>query len=311
MKSNISSNNNLIRIGTRGSPLALKQACEVKNLLVKAHNLRESNFEIIIIKTTGDKIVDQPLGSIGGKGLFTKEIEEALSKKRIDIAVHSMKDMPTKQPLNLVIDCFLQREDPRDAFVSNKIEGLSSLNENHIVGTSSLRRKSQILNLMPRVRVVEFRGNVQTRLDKLDKGVADCTFLAMAGLKRLGLNKLTSRPISISEMLPAVAQGIIGVERRIEDGYIESLLKDINHIPTMIMAQAERAMLEILDGSCATPIAGLAIIDDNKITLKGEVLKVDGTEKIAHKKSGHISDNFNIGKEVGNILKRKIGKDFF
>ena len=122
MKSNISSNNNLIRIGTRGSPLALKQACEVKNLLAKAHNLRESNFEIIIIKTTGDKIVDQPLGSIGGKGLFTKEIEEALSKKRIDIAVHSMKDMPTKQPLNLVIDCFLQREDPRDAFVSNKIE---------------------------------------------------------------------------------------------------------------------------------------------------------------------------------------------
>ena len=233
----------------------------------------------------GDKIQDRALSEIGGKGLFTKEIEEGLLSGQIDIAVHSMKDMPTELPEHLEISVFLEREDPRDSFISNDYSSIEDLPSGAVVGTSSLRRKAQLLAFRSDLKIIEFRGNVQTRLDKLDKGVADCTFLAMAGLKRLGLKKLTSRPISISEMLPAVAQGIIGVERRIEDGYIESLLKDINHIPTMIMAQAERAMLEILDGSCATPIAGLAIIDDNKITLKGEVLKVDGTEKIAHKKS--------------------------
>tara|TARA_B110000914_G_scaffold38734_2_gene32067 strand:+ start:215 stop:1150 length:936 start_codon:yes stop_codon:yes gene_type:complete len=311
MTSETAMKHNIIRIGTRGSPLALKQATEVRDQLIEAHSLKIENFEIVIIKTTGDRIVDRPLSSLGGKGLFTKEIEEALAEKKIDIAVHSMKDMPTKQPDNLVIDCFLKREDPRDAFISNKLEKLSQLDQTTVVGTSSLRRKAQILNLMPSVKVVEFRGNVQTRLKKLDDGVADCTFLAMAGLKRLGLNKLINKPIAIGTMLPAVAQGIIGVERRAEDKSIESLLKKINHKPTMQMANAERTMLKILDGSCETPIAGLAIIDKNKMTLKAEVLRVDGTEKIYYEATDNISNAINLGQEVGEHLKSKIGKDYY
>ena len=311
MTSETAMKHNIIRIGTRGSPLALKQATEVRDQLIEAHSLKVENFEIVIIKTTGDRIVDRPLSSLGGKGLFTKEIEEALAEKKIDIAVHSMKDMPTKQPDNLVIDCFLKREDPRDAFISNKLEKLSQLDQTTVVGTSSLRRKAQILNLMPSVKVVEFRGNVQTRLKKLDDGVADCTFLAMAGLKRLGLNKLINKPIAIGTMLPAVAQGIIGVERRAEDKSIESLLKKINHKPTMQMANAERTMLKILDGSCETPIAGLAIIDKNKMTLKAEVLRVDGTEKIYYEATDNISNAINLGQEVGEHLKSKIGKDYY
>jgi len=311
MTSETAMKHKIIRIGTRGSPLALKQATEVRDQLIEAHSLKIKNFEIVIIKTTGDRIVDRPLSSLGGKGLFTKEIEEALAEKKIDIAVHSMKDMPTKQPDNLVIDCFLKREDPRDAFISNKLEKLSQLDTTTVVGTSSLRRKAQILNLMPSVKVVEFRGNVQTRLKKLDDGVADCTFLAMAGLKRLGLNKLINKPIAIGTMLPAVAQGIIGVERRAEDKSIESLLKKINHKPTMQMANAERTMLKILDGSCETPIAGLAIIDKNKMTLKAEVLRVDGTEKIYYEATDNISNAINLGQEVGEHLKSKIGKDYY
>ena len=311
MTSETAMKHNIIRIGTRGSPLALKQATEVRNQLIEAHSLKIENFEIVIIKTTGDRIVDRPLSSLGGKGLFTKEIEEALAEKKIDIAVHSMKDMPTKQPDNLVIDCFLKREDPRDAFISNKLEKLSQLDTTTVVGTSSLRRKAQILNLMPSVKVVEFRGNVQTRLKKLDDGVADCTFLAMAGLKRLGLNKLINKPIAIGTMLPAVAQGIIGVERRAEDKSIESLLKKINHKQTMQMANAERTMLKILDGSCETPIAGLAIIDKNKMTLKAEVLRVDGTEKIYYESTDNISNAINLGQKVGEHLKSKIGKDYY
>jgi hydroxymethylbilane synthase len=311
MTSETAMKHNIIRIGTRGSPLALKQATEVRDQLIEAHSLKIENFEIVIIKTTGDRIVDRPLSSLGGKGLFTKEIEEALAEKKIDIAVHSMKDMPTKQPDNLVIDCFLKREDPRDAFISNKLEKLSQLDTTTVVGTSSLRRKAQILNLMPSVKVVEFRGNVQTRLKKLDDGVADCTFLAMAGLKRLGLNKLINKPIAIGTMLPAVAQGIIGVERRAEDKSIESLLKKINHKPTMQMANAERTMLKILDGSCETPIAGLAIIDKNKMTLKAEVLRVDGTEKIYYEATDNISNAINLCQEVGGHLKSKIGKDYY
>ena len=311
MTSETAMKHTIIRIGTRGSPLALKQATEVRDQLIEAHSLKVENFEIVIIKTTGDRIVDRPLSSLGGKGLFTKEIEEALAEKKIDIAVHSMKDMPTKQPDNLVIDCFLKREDPRDAFISNKLEKLSQLDQTTVVGASSLRRKAQILNLMPSVKVVEFRGNVQTRLKKLDDGVADCTFLAMAGLKRLGLNKLINKPIAIGTMLPAVAQGIIGVERRAEDKSIESMLKKINNKQTMQMVNAERTMLKILDGSCETPIAGLAIINKNKMTLKAEVLRVDGTEKIYYEATDNISNAINLGQEVGEHLKSKIGKDYY
>ena len=269
----------IIRIGTRGSPLALMQANEVKSLLVKLNNLPEENIKISIIKTTGDKILDRPLSSIGGKGLFTKEIEEALINHKIDIAVHSLKDMPTKQPEGLLVNCFLEREDPRDAFISTKIKNHTKLHNNAIIGTSSLRRKAQILNIIPTVDVVEFRGNVQTRLKKLEDGIADCTFLAIAGLKRLNLTHLITEPMPITKMLPAVAQGIICIEQRSNDNKISELLKPLNHKPTMIRAIAERTMLEILDGSCQTPIAGLATIKEDQIILKGEILKLDGSKK--------------------------------
>ena len=236
MINKINKQQSIIRIGTRGSPLALMQANEVKSLLVKSNNLIEENIKISIIKTTGDKILDKPLSSVGGKGLFTKEIEEALINNKIDIAVHSLKDMPTKQPTGLLVNCFLEREDPRDAFISTKIKNLARLHSDAIVGTSSLRRKAQILNIIPTVEVVEFRGNVQTRLKKLENEIADCTFLAIAGLKRLNLTHLITEPIPITKMLPAVAQGIICIEQRSNDHKISKLLKTLNHKPTMIRA---------------------------------------------------------------------------
>jgi len=310
MINKINKQQSIIRIGTRGSPLALMQANEVKSLLVKSNNLIEENIKISIIKTTGDKILDKPLSSVGGKGLFTKEIEEALINNKIDIAVHSLKDMPTKQPTGLLVNCFLEREDPRDAFISTKIKNLARLHSNAIVGTSSLRRKAQILNIIPTVEVVEFRGNVQTRLKKLENEIADCTFLAIAGLKRLNLTHLITEPIPITKMLPAVAQGIICIEQRSNDHKISKLLKALNHKPTMIRALAERTMLEILDGSCQTPIAGLAIIKEGQIILKGEILKLDGSKKISYEATDNIDNASKVGQSVGLSLLKKAGRGF-
>ena len=310
MINKINKQQSIIRIGTRGSPLALMQANEVKSLLVKSNNLLEENIKISIIKTTGDKILDKPLSSVGGKGLFTKEIEEALINNKIDIAVHSLKDMPTKQPTGLLVNCFLEREDPRDAFISTKIKNLAKLNSDAIVGTSSLRRKAQILNIIPTVEVVEFRGNVQTRLKKLENAIADCTFLAIAGLKRLNLTHLITEPIPITKMLPAVAQGIICIEQRSNDHKISKLLKALNHKPTMIRALAERTMLEILDGSCQTPIAGLAIIKEGQIILKGEILKLDGSKKISYEATDNIDNASKVGQSVGLSLLKKAGRGF-
>jgi hydroxymethylbilane synthase len=310
MINKINKQQSIIRIGTRGSPLALMQANEVKSLLVKSNNLIEENIKISIIKTTGDKILDKPLSSVGGKGLFTKEIEEALINNKIDIAVHSLKDMPTKQPTGLLVNCFLEREDPRDAFISTKIKNLARLHSDAIVGTSSLRRKAQILNIIPTVEVVEFRGNVQTRLKKLENEIADCTFLAIAGLKRLNLTHLITEPIPITKMLPAVAQGIICIEQRSNDHKISKLLKALNHKPTMIRALAERTMLEILDGSCQTPIAGLAIIKEGQIILKGEILKLDGSKKISYEATDNIDNASKVGQSVGLSLLKKAGRGF-
>jgi len=206
-----------LRIGTRGSPLALAQARETRARLMAAFALPEAAFEIVAIRTTGDRVQDRPLKEIGGKGLFTREIEEALAAGAIDIAVHSMKDMPTRQPTGLLIDCLLPREDVRDGFVAPRARSLGELEPGSIVGTSSLRRRAQLLNRHPLLRVVEFRGNVQTRLRKLGEGVAHCTFLAMAGLNRLGMAELARSALDPGEMLPAVAQGAIGVERRAAD----------------------------------------------------------------------------------------------
>ena len=251
-----------LKLGTRGSPLALAQAHETRDRLMAAHGLPEAAFEIVVIRTTGDDRAliasDTPLKELGGKGLFTREIEQALLDGGIDLAVHSMKDMPVLQPEGLTLECYLPREDVRDAFVSPRFAGLADLPEGSLVGTSSLRRRAQVLAGFPHLKVVEFRGNVQTRLKKLEDGVAACTFLAMAGLNRLQKADVARGPIAPEEMLPAVAQGAIGIERREKDGRVAGLLEPLHDHPTGLRLAAERAFLAALDGSCETPIAGLA-----------------------------------------------------
>jgi hydroxymethylbilane synthase len=299
------------RIGTRGSPLALAQAHETRRRLAEAFDLPEDAFEIVVIKTTGDKVLDRPLKEIGGKGLFTREIEDDMLAGKIDIAVHSMKDMPVHQPEGLVLDCYLPREDVRDAFVSPAAPSLSALEAGTKVGTSSLRRKAQLLNRRPDLEVVEFRGNVQTRLKKLEDGVAACTFLAMAGLNRLGMTHVATSTIGTDEMLPAVAQGAIGIERRADDMRAAEMLAAIHDGPTGLRLAAERAFLAALDGSCETPIAGLAELDGGSLRLRGEILKTDGSASHADDQRGAAEDGPEMGRAMAAILLARAGKGFF
>ncbi len=300
-----------LRIGTRGSPLALAQAYETRRRLVEMHGFEPEAFEIVVIKTSGDRIQDKPLREVGGKGLFTKEIEESLIEGRIDIAVHSMKDMPVDQPEGLLLDCYLPREDPRDAFLSPVVERLSDLPAGSLVGTSSMRRRAQILYKRPDLKVVEFRGNVQTRLKKLREGVASCTFLAMAGLSRLGMEEAANAPIALSEMLPAVAQGAIGIERRAGDETVKDLLSPIHDFPTGYRLDAERAYLRRLDGSCEMPIAGLAEIRESQMRLRGEILRPDGSECLAHEMTGSVDDAAELGTALAQELLDEAGPAFF
>ena len=300
-----------LRIGTRGSPLALAQAYEPRTRLMDAWDLPEDAFEIAIITTAGDRIQDRALREVGGKGLFTREIEEQLTDGRIDIAVHSMKDMPTLQPDGLVIDCLLEREDPRDAFVSHLHDGIAALPRGAVVGTSSLRRRAQLLHRRDDLTVVEFRGNVQTRLRKLSDGVAEATFLAMAGLRRLGLSDVARGPVAVEDMLPAMAQGCIGIERRVSDTDTASMLAPLNHAPSAIRLAAERACLARLDGSCETPIAGLAELSGNTIRLRVEVLRPDGSDVIAEDVTADASDAEALGEEVGQTLLGRAPVGFF
>ena len=300
-----------LKIGTRGSPLALAQAHETRMRLSKAFDLAEDAFDIVVIKTTGDKVLDRPLKEIGGKGLFTKEIEEAMLSGDIDIAVHSMKDMPVEQPDGLVLETYLPREDVRDAFVSPHFAALRDLPEGTKVGTSSLRRKAQVLVRYPHLDVVEFRGNVQTRLKKLDDGVAGCTFLAMAGLNRLGQAHVAKGAIDPEDMLPAVAQGAIGIERRADDARAAEMLASIHNIETGQRLAAERSFLATLDGSCETPIAGLAELDGGTLRLRGEILRPDGSESIADEMCGPIEDGAAIGAALAKDLLRRAGEGFF
>lgn len=265
-----------LRIGTRGSPLALAQAFEVRERLSKAHGVAPESFEIVIFKTTGDRVLDRPLAEIGGKGLFTKELEDALLKGEIDLAVHSMKDMQTLLPDGLVVGATLPREDVRDAFVSLKFKSLDEVPAGSTVGSSSLRRQAQLLNMRPDLNVAGFRGNVQTRLKKLEDGVAAATFLAVAGLKRLGLEERITSIIPAEQMLPAVAQGAIGVEINADDARSAELIAPLNHEPTALAVTAERAFLRKLEGSCRTPIAGLAEHMGSKLFFRGQVLSPDG-----------------------------------
>lgn len=300
-----------LKIGTRGSVLALAQAYETRARLMAAHDLPTEAFEIVVIKTTGDRITDRPLKEIGGKGLFTREIEEALIQGRIDIAVHSMKDMPTLQPSGLIIDCLLPREDPRDAFVSQHAASIADLPKGAVVGSSSLRRRAQLSYRRPDLTLVEFRGNVQTRLKKLEDGVAVATFLAMAGLSRMNMLQVARGPIDPDDMLPAVAQGAIGVERRQDDDAIAAMLAPINDPDTEQRIAAERAFLARLDGSCQTPIAGFAEIAGNRLALRGQILRPDGSRSVTGSRTGNVRDGKAMGQDLAEELLAKAGPGFF
>ena len=295
-----------IRIGTRGSPLALAQAQQVQGL----RGAMET--EIVVIQTTGDTVLDRPLADIGGKGLFSKEIDEALLDGRIDIAVHSTKDLETRMPDGIVLAVFLEREDPRDAFISDKADSLDTLPAGSVVGTSSLRRQAQILARRPDLRVESIRGNVQTRIKKLADGEADATLLALAGLKRLGMADVAAEILEPDTLLPAVGQGAIGITCR--DGDITALesVAGLNHGPSWNRVMAERAMLAALDGSCRTPIGGLAEInEDGVLTLRGLVAKADGSEIIKATRSGPVSIAEALGRDAGEELRLRAGPDFF
>ena len=298
-----------VRIGTRGSALALAQAHEVRARLMAAHGLPETAFEIVVIKTTGDMILDRPLAEVGGKGLFTKEIEEALFEKRIDLAVHSMKDMQTALPDGLTIGATLPREDVRDAFISLKHKSFDSLPEGAVVGTSSLRRQAQIKRIRPDLQIVGFRGNVQTRLTKLRDEVAEATFLACAGLRRLGLADHITAAVPIESMLPAVAQGAIGIEIRIDDEDTAALIAPMNDETSALCVTAERAFLATLEGSCRTPIAGLARLEGGTLTFKGETLSPDGRLQVVSMKTGPASAAADLGVTVADDILSRGGRE--
>ncbi|WOG97924.1 hypothetical protein DCAR_0417265 [Daucus carota subsp. sativus] len=307
----------LVRIGTRGSPLALAQAYETREKLMAKHaELAEDGaIQIVVIKTTGDKILTQPLADIGGKGLFTKEIDEALLNSEIDIAVHSMKDVPTYLPEKTILPCNMEREDVRDAFISLSAASLAELPAGSTIGTASLRRKSQILHRYPSLNVLDnFRGNVQTRLKKLNDGVVQATLLALAGLKRLGMTDNVSAILSIDEMLPAVAQGAIGIACRSNDDTMATYLASLNHEETRLAVACERAFLLTLDGSCRTPIAGYASKDeDGNCVFKGLVASPDGTRVLETSRKGPYSydDMIAMGKDAGQELLSRGGSNFF
>ena len=303
-----------LKIGTRGSPLALAQAYETRARLMAAFDLPEAAFEIVIIKVMGDTVQDKALREIGGKGLFTREIEEALLDGGIDIAVHSMKDMPVDQPAGLILETYLPREDVRDAFVTLDGTAFEDLPQGATVGTSSLRRRAQLLARRPDLNVVDFRGNVQTRLRKLEEGVAQATFLALAGLNRLDrTGDVPHSPIAAETMLPAVAQGAIGIESRVDDARTRAMLAAIHDRDTGLRLAAERAFLATLDGSCQTPIAGLAILseDGTELHLRGEILRPDGSEVLSDAVICPVADGPAAGEAMARRLLALAGEDFF
>ncbi len=299
-----------LRIGSRGSPLALKQAHEVRNRIIEAHDLSESDVEIRTIKTSGDAIQNKTLREFGGKGLFTKEIEGELLDGTIDLAVHSMKDMPTSLPEGLEIPCILPREDVSDAFLSLIASSLTDLPQGAVVGTSSLRRQAQVKRLRPDLEVVTLRGNIQTRLQKLENGSVDATLLACAGLYRLGLEQKITKKISPGEMLPAVAQGAIGVEVRSDNIQMKELLVPLNDTESALTVAAERAFLERLDGSCHTPIAGLAEIKSGRLRFRGQILSPDGSASYETEKTGSVTEALQIGRNAANELLESAGPEF-
>jgi hydroxymethylbilane synthase len=303
-----------LRIGTRGSPLALAQANDVRDRLCAADPALAGDgmLAIEIIKTTGDMVLDRPLAEVGGKGLFSKEIDAALLDGRVDLAVHSMKDLETWLPDGIALAAILEREDVRDVFISHKADTLDELPGGSVVGTSSLRRQAQILRRRPDLKVETFRGNVQTRMRKLNVGEADATLLALAGLKRLGMAEVATEIFEPEILLPAVAQGAVGVTCRDGDADMAARLEVLNHALSWQRVAAERAMLAALDGSCRTPIGGLAEFGPDRVmTLRGLVAKADGSEFFETARIGPASDAEAMGTDAGEELRRRAGPGFF
>ncbi|MBL4639792.1 MAG: hydroxymethylbilane synthase [Kordiimonadaceae bacterium] len=302
-----------IKIGTRGSPLALAQANDVKSKLIAAHDdLTEDNVEIVVIKTTGDRILDKPLIEAGGKGLFTKEIEEALLEGSIDCAVHSCKDMPTTLPEGLCLTVFLPREDPRDAFISPKFSHFMDLPSGAVVGTASLRRRALALKQRPDLKIINFRGNVDSRLNKLKEGEADATFLAVAGLNRLDMASAATEKLPLDEFLSAPAQGAVTLEIRQQDTEMAKRLRPLHCEETEIAVTAERAFLAALNGSCRTPIAAHASLHKDELILKAKLLSLDGSQTFVRTTTcaATLTDAAATGHRVGIEIRDEAGQDF-
>ena len=299
------------RIGTRGSPLALAQAIETRDRLMRAHGLPEQAFEIIVLSTQGDRITDRPLSEIGGKGLFTAEIESQLLSGALDFAVHSSKDMATRLPEGLEIMAYLPREDIRDAFVSHRAASLADLPGGAMVGTASLRRQALVRRFRPDLRVKIFRGQVDTRLRKLAEGDADATLLAYAGLKRLGKPEIATAVLDPTVFPPAPAQGAICVEARSDNDAIRRLLAPVNHGDTFAAVTCERAFLEVLDGSCRTPIAGYATVEGGTLRFSGMILTPDGQTHHSIAGDGPVADAAALGRKAGQALRDRAGTGFF
>jgi len=299
------------RIGTRGSPLALAQAHEARDRLMAAHGLPQEMFEVVALTTTGDRINDRSLAEIGGKGLFTQELEEGLASGDLDFAVHSSKDMPTKLPDGLYISAYLPREDFRDAFVGRAAPTLTALPDGATVGSSSLRRQALVRRLRPDINVITFRGLVDTRLRKLNEGQVDGTLLAYAGLKRLGKESVVTELLDPDDFPPAPAQGAICIESRIGDDRMNALLDAINDRPTYDAVSCERAFLAALDGSCRTPIGGYAICDGDHLKFSGMILTPDGTKDHSISVEGKRADMESLGRNAGEAIRAAAGTDFF
>ena len=295
-----------LRIGTRGSPLALAQTGVVRDALARAHGWDPDALEIVAIKTTGDAITDRPLGEAGGKGLFTKELDQAMIEGRIDLAVHSAKDLPTRIPDVLCIAGYTEREDARDALISAKAQRIADLPRHGVVGTASLRRAAQVKRLRPDLQTVLLRGNLDTRLRKAETGELDATFLAIAGLKRLGFAARATALLDIAAFLPAVGQGAVAITARTDDTRSRGLVAAIACHATEMALAAERAFLTVLDGSCRTPIAGHATVSDGRLHFAGEVLRADGSEVFAGTDAGALADAAAIGRHVGEDVLRRL-----
>ncbi|MCV3734754.1 hydroxymethylbilane synthase [Rhizobium sp. TRM96647] len=299
------------RIGTRGSPLALAQTHETRARLMAAHGLPEDMFEIVVLSTKGDRITDRALSEIGGKGLFTEEIEAQLYSGDLDFAVHSSKDMPTRLPDGLELAAFLPREDPRDAFIGRTAPTFLELPQGATIGSASLRRQAQLRRLRPDIKVIIFRGQVDTRLRKLADGEADATLLAYAGLKRIAKEHVATQILDPEILLPAPAQGAICVEARVGDRRIADLLAPINDPSTSEAVTCERSFLAVLDGSCRTPIAGYAVSDGGRIRFRGMILTPDGS--LCHETiiEGAASDAAELGARAGHTVRAAAGTGFF